>query len=143
MKRRGPDTLEQYCNKIGSNHVTLLHSRLSIIDLDDRANQPMQRGPHIVITNGEIYNFVELREKYSSFPYRTLGDMETVLAAMDFLGRDFVHALKGMFALGIYEVPERHLTLLRDHTGIKPLFWGQFGGSFIFGSELKPFFEFF
>ena len=125
MKRRGPDTLEQYCNKIGSNHVTLLHSRLSIIDLDDRANQPMQRGPHIVITNGEIYNFLELRSELekSGENFSTQSDTEVLLVAINRWG--ITNALKrceGMWGLAVFNEIHGTLTLARDRFGEKPLF---------------------
>ena len=140
MKRRGPDTLEQYCNKVGSNHVTLLHSRLSIIDLDDRANQPMQRGPHIVITNGEIYNFLELRSELekSGENFSTQSDTEVLLVAINRWG--ITNALKrceGMWGLAVFNEINGTLTLARDRFGEKPLFLFKANGGTFFASEVK------
>ena len=116
--------------------------RLSIIDIEN-SQQPILHpsGERVMVGNGEIYNFIELRERFADFPYQTSGDMETVLAAMDEQGEAFIQALTGMFALGIFDMRENQLTLARDHTGIKPLYWASRpDGAIGFSSEIKSLF---
>ncbi len=140
LRHRGPDGVGFFESPDGTFQVGF--RRLSVIDLEN-SPQPIvsARDGRILVGNGEIYNFVELRERYRDFPYRSAGDIETVLAAIDAKGDDFVHDLTGMFALGIFEPSARRLTLVRDHTGVKPLYWvRRYDGGVGFASEIKALF---
>ena len=99
---------------IARRHLSVGFRRLSVIDLEN-SPQPIvsARDGRILVGNGSY--FVELRERYRDFPYRSAGDIETVLAAIDAKGDDFVHDLTGMFALGIFEPSARRPTLVRSH----------------------------
>ncbi len=140
MRRRGPDTVGYYHHKNEEQHVVLLHSRLSIIDLDARANQPMQRGAHIIITNGEIYNFVEIRRELAQLGdgFETQSDTEVLLAAINRWGvEEALRKCEGMWALAHYNKDTGFLTLARDRFGEKPLFLLRANNGIFFGSEVK------
>ncbi len=140
IRHRGPDGEGFYESPDRRFQVGFL--RLSIIDIET-AHQPLAQfdGGRVMVGNGEIYNYIELRQKYASYPYRTSGDMETVLAALSTEGDGFINQLTGMFALGIYDVRKHNLMLVRDHTGIKPLYWARTpDGSIGFASEIKALF---
>ena len=93
MKNRGPDFSSYYKNIFSNNNVYLLHSRLSIIDLKSRANQPLKIGNNIIIFNGEIYNYIELRNdlKLKGIETRTLCDTEIILHYYDLYGEKCVN----------------------------------------------------
>ena len=121
--------------------VGLGHRRLSIIDLAG-SPQPMASadGRAMLVFNGEIYNFRELREELRGLgvQFRTDGDSEVILAAWQRWGSNCLPRLHGMFAFAIYDMAQRSLFLARDRLGVKPLFMAQLSdGSLIFGSELK------
>jgi asparagine synthase (glutamine-hydrolysing) len=121
--------------------VGLGHRRLSIIDVAG-SPQPMASsdGRAVLIFNGEIYNYRELREelKAGGAQFHTDGDSEVILAAWQRWGTECVSRLHGMFAFAIYDLGERTLFLARDRLGVKPLFFAPLAdGSLIFGSELK------
>lgn len=121
--------------------VGLGHRRLSIIDLAG-SPQPMASidGQAMLVFNGEIYNYRELREELraTGAEFRTDGDSEVILAAWRRWGPDCVSRLHGMFAFAIYDLAERSLFLARDRLGVKPLFLAPLSdGSLAFGSELK------
>ncbi len=121
--------------------VGLGHRRLSIIDVAG-SPQPMASpdGRAMLVFNGEIYNFRELREELSAAGaiFRTDGDSEVILAAWQKWGPDCVSRLHGMFAFAIYDLAAKTLFLARDRLGVKPLFLATLGdGSLVFGSELK------
>ena len=105
------------------------HRRLSIIDTSSAGHQPMLSadGRYVVTLNGEIYNYRELREQLSSrnHVFKTQGDTEVLLAAWAEWGTDCLSRLNGMFAFAIWDDRERSLTLVRDHVGIKPLYYAQ------------------
>ena len=136
LKHRGPDA-DGFFN---DEHCGLGHRRLSILDLSDDANQPMDShdGRYTMIFNGEIYNFRELREKHKIIA-KTTGDTEVILEMFIQLGPDFANELNGMFALAIYDKQEKAIWLFRDRAGIKPLFIHRFDGGFAFASEIKAF----
>ncbi|QVM82429.1 XrtA/PEP-CTERM system amidotransferase [Novosphingobium decolorationis] len=121
--------------------VGLGHRRLSIIDLAG-SPQPMASsdGRAVLVFNGEIYNFRELRHELAAggVHFRTDGDSEVILAAWQRWGTDCLQHLQGMFAFAIYDLEARSLFLARDRLGVKPLFYATLSdGSVIFGSELK------
>ena len=115
MKRRGPDNQNFREFKFGQKFIYLFHSRLSIIDLNDRSNQPFSfRGYHLIF-NGEIYNFRELKEKYlRDFTFKTKSDTEVLLYMFIKFGKDFEKKLNGMWAFAIYDENQQKLHLSRD-----------------------------
>ena len=139
MGHRGPDAEGQASFAVGMSTVTLLHTRLAIIDLDPRANQPFQRGPLHLSFNGEIYNYLELRAELSALgqTFVTDSDTEVLLAAYQQWGPGFVDRLEGMWAFALLDQARGELILSRDRFGEKPLFtWFQ-GGTLYFASEIK------
>lgn len=121
------------------DHLLFGHRRLRIIDLSDEANQPMEYGDLVLIYNGEIYNYIELREELEGLGYRfgTESDSEVLLKAYAEWGEDCVHRFNGMWAFAIFDRRRRRCFLSRDRLGVKPLYYWQEGGSFYFASEIK------
>ncbi|HWB62267.1 MAG TPA: asparagine synthase (glutamine-hydrolyzing) [Chitinophagales bacterium] len=136
MQHRGPDAAGFFFNE---NHTCGLgHRRLSIIDLSSAANQPMhsQSGRHVIVFNGEVYNFKEIERHLGIVP-RTLSDTEIILEAFEKEGPEFVSLLNGMFAIAIYDKHDDVLWLFRDRLGIKPIYYFSDENGFAFGSEIK------
>jgi asparagine synthase (glutamine-hydrolysing) len=122
--------------------LALTHRRLSIVDLSPAGHQPMVSadGRFIITYNGEIYNFQDLRPDLEArgTKFRGHSDTEVMLEAFAVYGVEAtVKRLIGMFTIGVWDRRERTLTLVRDRLGIKPLYWANFSGLFLFGSELK------
>lgn len=136
MQHRGPDAAGFYLNEAGT--CGLGHRRLSIIDLSAAANQPMysQSGRYVMVFNGEVYNFQEIRAQLNIKP-RTTSDTEIILEAFEQKGVDFVQLLNGMFAIAIYDIRDHVLYLFRDRLGVKPVYYYNQSGNFAFGSEIK------
>ena len=137
MVHRGPDGSGVWT----APGVGLGHRRLSIIDLEG-SPQPMQSldGRAMIVFNGEIYNFMELRRELaeSGAQFRTDGDTEVILAAWQRWGTGCLEKLHGMFAFALYDLDRRQLFLARDRFGVKPLFTARLSdGSLAFASELK------
>jgi asparagine synthase (glutamine-hydrolysing) len=136
IAHRGPDGQGVYLD----GNVGLGHVRLSIIDLSTGA-QPMTNEDETVWTvfNGEIYNFMELRERLQAkgHVFRSQSDTEVIIHAYEEFGPDCVQELRGMFAFAIWDAKRRRLFLARDRVGIKPLYYCQTGGTLLFASELK------
>lgn len=137
LRHRGPDAQ-------GVRHwpwATLVHTRLSIIDLSPTGAQPMscQDGSTWVIFNGEIYNHRELRRDLEARGHRFRGrsDSEVIAPLYREYGPDFVTKLRGMFAFALLDLPSRRLLLVRDRFGIKPLFYAVNDGRLMFASELR------
>jgi len=122
--------------------VALLHRRLSIIDLDPRANQPMASadGRYVLVFNGEIYNYVELREALvrDGHVFRTTSDSEVLIAAYASWGEKALNRFTGMYAFVIHDRERRELFLARDPFGIKPLLWARGSGHLAVASEIGP-----
>ena len=139
MKRRGPD--HQACESIsaGTMQGRLLHSRLSIIDLDPRSNQPFTIGGTTVVYNGEIYNYVELRRELEKkgVEFQTQSDTEVLLQCYRIHGPDCVRFFEGMWAFAIWDAETRSLFLSRDRFAEKPLYYIETADGFYFGSEIK------
>ena len=123
--------------------VTLGHSRLSIIDLSSHAHQPMMSndGNFILIFNGEIYNYRELKSDLLSLGYNftTNSDTEVIHKSYMEFGSNCINQFRGMFSFCIYDKKKKEFFLSRDRFGIKPLIYTFLDDQFIFSSELKPF----
>ena len=134
---RGPDAGGEYLNQ----KVGLCHRRLSIIDLSEAGNQPMQSEDqrYIIVFNGEIYNFLPLKEELiqKGYHFRTHTDTEVLLILYQDLGVDMLHKINGMFAFAIWDNHSHSLFIARDRIGKKPLYYFDHKGDLIFGSELK------
>lgn len=139
MRNRGPDAQGVHSERIGPHMVTLLHTRLSIIDLDARANQPMERNGCVLVFNGEIYNYVELRAELESkgHVFETRSDTEVLLEAYLEWGPACVDHFEGMWAFALLNRRDGTLFLSRDPFGEKPLFYMVQDGTLYFGSEAK------
>jgi len=136
MAPRGPDG----CGLFAQDRVALGHRRLKIIDLSDRAQQPMV-DPDLgltVVFNGAIYNYRELRDELCNKGYRffSTGDTEVILKAFHAWGPDCVERLSGMFAFAVWERESGRVTLARDRLGVKPLYYTESDGSVRFASSL-------
>ena len=142
LSHRGPDN-QQFVNHTISSHKYFLgHTRLSIIDLSESANQPFysQSGKTVIIYNGEIYNYRELRaelEESHSIQFKTRSDTELLIEAFELVGPEFVNRLNGMFAFSILNLEDGKMYLFRDRLGIKPLYYLQDETRLTFSSELK------
>lgn len=144
MGRRGPDAsgVRRFAAPSG-RHAVLLHTRLSIIDLDPRSNQPFNVGRRWMALNGELYNYVELKQRLLSdgASFRTSSDTEVFLTAIDREGWDVLDRAEGMWALAVYDEADGSLTLSRDRFGEKPLYIVRAVEGLYFGSEPKVLFE--
>lgn len=136
LEHRGPDHFSTYTNSSG---MYMAHNRLSIIDLDDEANQPMHGNNGLVIVfNGEIYNYQALKAcELSSYQFKTKSDTEVILALYEKFGEKCVDYLRGMFAFAIWDERNRRLFCARDRFGIKPFYYLHTQGFFAFASEMK------
>ncbi|QKT07619.1 asparagine synthase (glutamine-hydrolyzing) [Gordonia sp. X0973] len=145
MRHRGPDESGTWHD----DDLVVGFNRLSIIDIE-HSHQPLRWGPaespdrYALVFNGEIYNYVELREQLRDefdAPMHTEGDSEVIVAAFHYWGPLAVQRLRGMFAFAIWDTAERKLFLARDPFGIKPLFLATGPGGTAFGSEKKSLLE--
>jgi asparagine synthase (glutamine-hydrolysing) len=137
MHHRGPDDRGNWLE----GNVGLGHARLSILDLTEHGHQPMvsQNGRWIMVFNGEIYNFADIRRELESLEHHFAGtgDSEVILAAFQQWGKEAVRHFIGMFAIALWDKQDKSLTLIRDRLGVKPLYYGWDGTTLWFGSELK------
>lgn len=137
IAHRGPDSEGQYVD----GNCGLAHRRLAILDLSPAGHQPMatRDGRHVMVFNGEIFNFQELRIELESLgcEFRSRTDSEVVLHAFAYWGESMLSRLNGQFAVAIWERDSRSLFVARDRYGIKPLYYCFEEGSFVFGSEIK------
>ena len=129
------------CRQKARNAVGLAHRRLSIIDLSETGWQPMSSpdGRYHIVYNGEIYNYIELREELLKRGHRFRGesDTEVLLAACAEWGTSAFPRLVGMFAFALLDTAEHRLLLARDFMGIKPLYYATWPGGLAFASEIK------
>lgn len=142
MRRRGPDDQGVDVFEFSGGQMTLGHRRLSIIDLSANGHQPMTSadGRHTLVFNGEIYNYLELREELinAGQTFRTKSDSEVLIAAWRHWGTECLPRLNGIFAFAVLDHAQQVLTCVRDAFGIKPLFYSATAGRFCFASELAP-----
>ncbi len=140
LRHRGPDEGDVWQDP--ETPVVLGHRRLSIIDLSSAGRQPMRSASerYIIVFNGEIYNFRQLRielERLGAF-FRGYSDTEVILAAIEEWGLDYtLKSIRGMFAFALWDRHEKRIHFARDRMGKKPLYIGWAGSALIFGSELK------
>lgn len=138
MRHRGPDDqAHRGFTTPAGHHVDLLHGRLSIIDLDARANQPFRTGSTWLAYNGELYNYLEVRDELRDVQFRTTSDTEVVATALDRGGWDALDRCEGMWAFASYDERTGTLGLCRDRFGEKPLYVYRDGEDLYFGSEVK------
>ncbi len=141
LKHRGPDGAGHWMNQAAA----LGHRRLSIIDLSDAANQPMRTpdGRYVIVFNGEIYNYRELRRELqrAGETFQSYSDTEVLLIGYRRWGRQILDRLRGMFAFGVWDDRRRLLFLARDRIGIKPLFYAPVKSGIVFASEIKALFK--
>lgn len=139
IRHRGPDADGRYIDE----HIALGHRRLSIIDISEQGNQPIfnEDGSLVLVLNGEIYNYRELREELQAagHTFRTQTDSEVLVHGYEEYGTAILQKLRGMFAFVIWDKKQKQLFGARDFFGIKPLYYAEMNGSFLFGSEIKSF----
>lgn len=138
---RGPDSSGIHSDE----NVTLGFRRLSIIGIENGA-QPMynEDGSIVIVFNGEIYNYEEIKEKLikNGHIFKSQADTEVLVHLYEEKGMDMVEDLRGMFAFVIYDMNKKELFAVRDFFGIKPFYYTQINGNLVFGSEIKSFLEY-
>jgi asparagine synthase (glutamine-hydrolysing) len=144
MHHRGPDhgAFVEFRNDAGRN-AYLLATRLDIIDLKERSNQPLRVGAKWIVYNGELYNYLEVRQGLLARgrTFATESDTEVLLTALDERGTDALDGCEGMWAFAVYDEGDGSLTLARDRFGEKPLYLYRDDTGLYFGSEAKFIFE--
>lgn len=141
MYHRGPnDSGEEIYEIQGGYRIGFAQRRLSILDLSKLGHQPMHSVNKrvSVVYNGEIYNFNELKEELSDYPFRSNCDTEVIIAAYLRWGIDCVQHFNGMFAIALFDRDSKMVYLIRDRIGKKPLYYWLDGENLVFASELKP-----
>lgn len=140
IEHRGPDDRGTFYEK----NVALGHRRLSIIDLSADGHQPFfYKNRYVTVFNGEIYNYLELKEELlqQGYHFQTKTDTEVLVAAYDFWKEECVNKFNGMWAFAIYDKEEQIIFCSRDRFGVKPFYYTEQEGMFLFASEIKQFFE--
>lgn len=138
MKHRGPDAFDQWGI---DGLIELSHVRLAIVDLASESNQPYTSGcgNFIIVFNGEIYNYIELKEQLiqEGIKFKTNSDTEVLLNSFIYWGDECVNKLNGDWAFTIYDINKNRLFCSRDRFGVKPFCYSLYNNSFIFSSEIK------
>ena len=139
LNHRGPDGKGFYNHKHHENNITLIHRRLSIIDLDERSNQPFLYNSTVLIFNGEIYNYLEVRKNLEGLGhnFKTKGDTEVLSHALCQWGSNALDKLEGMWAFAWYNEKDGSLILSRDRFAEKPLYFWKKNKGIYFSSEIK------
>jgi asparagine synthase (glutamine-hydrolysing) len=132
---RGPDADGFFVE----GQAALGHRRLSIIDLSAAANQPFtdRSGRYVMVYNGEIYNFRQVKEQLTEYPFLTNGDTEMLIAAYAAWGPGCLSRTRGMFAFAIWDREKKEIFLCRDRLGVKPLYYYYDGRQLLFSSEVR------
>src|SRR5215471_694548 len=145
QKHRGPDSTGFWSGTVRGTKIGVGLCRLKILDLSDAANQPMvsEDGRYILVYNGELYNYVELRDELaaSGVLFRTEGDTEVVLQALIRWGSEAFARFNGMWALALLDCQSGEVTLSRDRFGIKPLYTYADARRLFVASEIKAILE--
>lgn len=141
LKHRGPDGQGIYYQENDNAFIGLGHSRLSIIDLSVNASQPFYYKDWILIFNGEIYNYREIKVELEALghSFYTHSDTEVIVHAWEEWGQRAVDKFIGMFVFVMYNTSEQTISIYRDRAGVKPLYYYWQNGLFLFASELKAF----
>jgi asparagine synthase (glutamine-hydrolysing) len=139
MKNRGPNQQGSFQFNTNQSNINLFSSRLSIIDLDKRSNQPFKTQNLILIFNGEIYNYLEIKKFLieKKFKFKTKSDTEVLLKSYEYWGEKCVNHFDGMWAFCIFDKKKNKIFASRDNFGEKPFFYYYDGNNLIFGSEIK------
>ncbi len=141
QRHGGPDGEGKFIDS--EQHLALGHRRLSLLDLSEAGSQPFRSadGKYHIVFNGEVYNFIALREQLQKegFVFNSRTDTEVILNAYIKWGIQSFGMLRGMFAFAIYDTENSELILARDSQGIKPLYYYQENGDLLFASEVKAF----
>src|SRR2546430_8764238 len=140
MHRRGPDFAGSFQRSVNPDrNLYLLHSRLNIIDFDERANQPFHAGSKVLAYNGELYNYIELKQKLiaEGCQFHTESDTEVLLQTLIRYGWQGLDQCEGMWAFALYDKNDGSLLLSRDRFGEKPLYLYRDETGLYFGSEIK------
>lgn len=140
IKHRGPDSSGMEIFTVGVNKVIFAHTRLSIIDLSEAGHQPMisNCGNYAITFNGEIYNHLELRKKLEGVDFRGHSDTETILYYLIKYGIDSVKDFNGIFAFSFLDVKSQKQYIVRDHFGVKPVYYHKKDNHIVFSSEMRP-----
>jgi asparagine synthase (glutamine-hydrolysing) len=143
LHHRGPDDEGQNFYENNTFQIGLAHKRLSILDLSKHGHQPMIFQYLEIVYNGEVYNFKEIREELENDKYifESDSDTEVILKAYHKWGIDFIQKLIGMFSIVIYDKSKNKIFMIRDRAGVKPFYYYEKNGLFLFSSELKSFHE--
>jgi asparagine synthase (glutamine-hydrolysing) len=144
LEHRGPDGMGTSLFDQLSAFVGMGHRRLSIIDLQESAGQPMHFNDWSIVFNGEIYNYREIRKELEELgrSFKTNSDTEVVLQCFDEWGTTAVHRFIGMFAFALLDKREQKMYFFRDRAGVKPFYYYIDGQVFLFASELKAFHQY-
>ena len=141
IRHRGPDAEGKYIDE----DIALGHRRLSIIDISSSGDQPIfnEDNSLVIIFNGEIYNYKEIREKLieAGHSFRTNTDTEVLIHGYEEYGEKLLNMLRGMFSFVIWDKNKKELFGARDFFGIKPMYYANMNGTLMFGSEIKSFLE--
>lgn len=139
IRHRGPDAEGKYID----NSVALGHRRLSIIDVSSQGDQPIfnEDGSCVIVFNGEIYNYQSIRQKLTAagHVFKTNTDTEVLIHGYEEYGEKMLNMLRGMFSFVIWDKNKKELFGARDFFGIKPMYYAEMDGTFMFGSEIKSF----
>jgi len=132
---RGPDDSGIYID----DHCTLAHNRLSILDLSSSGHQPMEFEGLVLVFNGEVYNFKEIRSDLEKrgYDFFSNSDSEVGLKALHCWGLEAIERFRGMFAFALYDKKAKKIHLVRDRVGVKPLYYTIDEGKLLFASELR------
>lgn len=135
ISHRGPDAGATWVE----GALAFGHRRLSIIDLSSAANQPFHdvTGRYVIVFNGEIYNYQEVKARIPDYPFQTTSDTEVLVAAYAKWGPECLAQLRGMFAFALWDRTERSLFIARDRMGVKPLYYYQDDTKLLFASEIR------
>lgn len=138
MVNRGPDAQNYRFHSEKKENLYFLHTRLSIIDLHSRSNQPFETNKTILIFNGEIYNYLELKKQIKKFyKFKTNSDTEIISAFYEVYGEKCFKFFEGMWSIAIYDKLKKKLVLSRDRFGEKPLYFFKNKDGIYFASEIK------
>ena len=143
IQHRGPDAADYYFKEKDNYKIGLGHRRLSIIDLHESSNQPMLYKDLVIVFNGEIYNYKEIKKELLDLgrTFSTKSDTEVILQSYDEWKEDCVHKFIGMFSFLILDKEKEEIIAFRDRPGVKPFHYYWHNNVFLFASEIKSFHE--